>query len=252
MSQSASEAGDQANQFGSALEQWSEDMGNSQPQSGSIEGMDQLLADTRQMHGAIISLNQQLDDSQRKIAQLQQEVDRARADALADVLTGLTNRKGFDLALAACLASSEIEQKNPSLLIVDIDNFKRVNDTHGHMFGDKVLRAVAQILKQNVKGKDTAARFGGEEFVILLPETSIEGARTVAENIRSTIERSRIRLNENKQELTQITVSLGVARYCSGESASDFIERVDSALYQSKHRGRNQVTLSAKPMQTAR
>ena len=111
--------------------------------------------------------------------------------------------------------------------------------------GDKVLRAVAQILKASVKGKDTAARFGGEEFVVLLPDTSIDGAQALAEKLRSTIERSRIRRSDNQQEIAQITVSFGIASYRAGESANDFVSRVDNALYLSKRLGRNRVTLAS-------
>lgn len=240
MSQSAANAGTQANQFGSALEEWTEGLGSSASRD-AIKGIDKLLNDTRQMQGAISSLRQQLDDSKKKIEKLSEEVERAREDALADGLTGLTNRKGFDLALSACL-SSKLHQQGPSLLIADIDHFKRINDSYGHLFGDKVIRAVAQILKDNVKGGDTAARYGGEEFVILLPDTPIEGARLLAEKIRSTIEKSRIRRVENNQEIASVTVSFGVASYCAGETANDFIGRVDSALYASKNLGRNLVT----------
>lgn len=240
MSQSATYAGEQANQFGSALEEWTEGLGASASR-GAIKGIDKLLNDTRQMQGAISSLHQQLDDSKKKIEKLSEEVERAREDALTDGLTGLINRKGFDLALNACL-SSKLQQHGPSLLIADIDHFKRINDSYGHLFGDKVIRTVAQVLKDNVKGCDTAARYGGEEFVILLPDTPVEGARILAEKIRSTIEKGKIRRLGSDQEIASVTVSFGVSSYCVGESANDFIARVDSALYASKNLGRNLVT----------
>ena len=242
MSQSASQAGDEANQFGSVLEKWSEGLGEAQP--GDDAGVDVLLQHTRTMQGSITSLQGRLSDSRREIDQLRQEVNKARKDALADGLTGLTNRKGFDLALASCLSGAEPEEFGPSLLITDIDYFKRVNDSYGHLFGDKVIRAVAQILKDNVKGKDTAARYGGEEFVILLPDTPLEGARRLAEKIRATVEKCRIKRTDSNEAVANITVSLGVASYCSGESAHDFIARADSALYLSKNQGRNRVTLA--------
>ncbi len=135
-------------------------------------------------------------------------------------------------------------ERGPCLLIADIDNFKMVNDAYGHLFGDKVLCSVAKILKANIKGRDMAARYGGEEFVVLLPETTLDGARLLAEKIRATIGRSRIRRAENRQETAQITVSFGVASYCSGETAREFIDRADSALYASKKQGRNRVTVA--------
>lgn len=244
ISQSAAHAGDHAHRFGSALAEWSAGQGDAQAGSGAGTGIDKLLFGTREMQGAISVLKERLDDSRNEIEKLRQEVDRAREDALADGLTGLVNRRGFDLALAACLSAAESGGSGPSLLITDIDHFKRVNDTYGHLFGDKVIRAVAQILKANVKGRDTAARYGGEEFVVLLPDTSLDGAWAVAEKIRSTIEGSRVRRNDDNQEIARITVSLGVASYCRGESASDFVARVDSALYASKNQGRNRVTLA--------
>lgn len=244
MSQSASLAGSEADQFGSALEKWSQSLDQSASSGEQGEGIRTLLHHTRNMQGSITSLKGRLDESRREIEQLRQEVSKARQDALADGLTGLTNRKGFDMALAACLSESEPEEQGPSLLMTDIDFFKKVNDTYGHLFGDKVIRAVAQILKDNVKGKDTAARYGGEEFVILLPDTPVEGARHLAEKIRTAVERCRIKRASDNEAVANITVSLGVAGYRAGESASDFIARADAALYTSKSQGRNRVTIA--------
>ncbi|MBI4742605.1 MAG: GGDEF domain-containing protein [Betaproteobacteria bacterium] len=243
MSQSAAAAGDQAGQFGSALERWSADLDNSNPDLAATAGMSALLRHTQDMQRSIGTLKSSLDESQREIEQLRQEVSRARQDALIDGLTGLTNRKGFDVALEGCLSDAEPGSR-PSLLITDIDHFKRVNDTYGHVFGDKVIRSIAQILKHGVKGKDTAARYGGEEFVILLPDTPLEGARSLAEQIRATVEKCRIKRSDNNEALASITVSVGVARHRSGESLSDFVARADGALYASKNRGRNCVTVA--------
>jgi diguanylate cyclase len=240
MSQSASQAGDHADQFGSALERWSAGMAESEPGAG----LGDILDLTRDMQGSITSLKGRLDDSRREIEQLRQEVSKAREDALADGLTGLVNRRGFDMALAACLSAPVADEQGPSLLITDIDHFKRVNDSYGHLFGDRVIRAVAQILKDNVKGKDTAARYGGEEFVVLLPDTPLEGARRLAEKIRAAVERFSIKRSDSNEAVANITVSLGVASYRGGESASEFVARADTALYASKNCGRNRVTVA--------
>lgn len=245
VSQDAADAGEHASRFGSALEQWSEGLGMAATTSVVGSGIDLLLSGTREMQGAIATLQQRLDASRLEIERLQQEVNRAREAALADELTGLTNRRGFDQALSACLAAETANAEGTCLLLADIDHFKQVNDTYGHLVGDKVLRAVAQILKASVKGKDTAARFGGEEFVVLLPDTDIDGARALAEKLRLTIERSRIRRSDNQQEIARITVSFGIASHCVGESANDFISRADNALFLSKRRGRNRVTLAS-------
>ena len=244
MAQSAAHAEDRAELFGKELAQWSEERGGSEADSSVVEGVDRLLFGTREMQGAIATLKGRLDESQSEIEKLRQEVGRAREEAIADSLTGLVNRRGFDLALAACLSTIDLAERGPCLLIADIDNFKMVNDAYGHLFGDKVLCSVAKILKANIKGRDMAARYGGEEFVVLLPETTLDGARVLAEKIRTTIGRSRIRRADNRQEVAQVTVSFGVASYCGGETAREFIDRADSALYVSKNQGRNRVTVA--------
>jgi len=242
VSQSTSEARDQTSRFSNSLEQWSVDVRESGTRSELAEGIAQLLGDTRDMHKAVVVLQDRLAESEHEIEMLRQEVHRARDEALADCLTGLANRRGFDLALAQCLAEAEQEGKVPSILITDIDHFKMVNDTYGHLFGDKVICAIAQILKQNIKGKDTAARYGGEEFVILLPDTPLQGALALAEFIRATIAGSRIKRVPDNVVVSNITVSLGVASYRKNESVSDFVGRADQALYESKRLGRNRVT----------
>jgi diguanylate cyclase len=244
MAQSAAHAEGRAERFGKELAQWNEELGGAEAGSGVAEGVDRLLFGTREMQGAIATLKERLDESQSEIEKLRHEVDRAREEAIADSLTGLVNRRGFDLALANCLAAIDVSGTGPCLLIADLDHFKMVNDAYGHLFGDKVLRSVAKILKANIKGRDTAARYGGEEFVVLLPETELDGARALAEKIRATIEKNRIRRADNRQEVAQITVSFGVAGYCCGETAREFIDRADNALYVSKNRGRNRVTVA--------
>jgi len=241
---SAAQAGDEAFKFGNALEHWSEGLTELGSGAELEAGADKLLRDTHQMHNSITSLSGRLNESQEEIERLRQEVSRAREDALTDGLTGLTNRKGFDLVLATCLSSTEPGAQGPCLLMTDIDLFKQVNDTYGHLFGDNVIRVVAQTLKANVKGKDLAARYGGEEFVILLQDTPINGAHILAERIRTAVENGRIRRIGNDETIAKITVSLGVATYRVGESASDFIGRADKALYASKAQGRNRVTMA--------
>ncbi len=240
MADSAAEAGQQAQLFGTSLETWQQDMAS----KGDDHGLGRLLSDTRQMGTAIGALKTRLDESQQEVARLKVEVARAREDALSDQLTGLANRRGFDLALSSCIADSDNGGVGPSLLITDIDHFKKVNDSYGHLFGDKVIRAVAEILRANVKGRDLAARYGGEEFAILLPETSIEGAEVVAEKIRTTVANCKIRRLNDNSAVNNVTVSLGVSCYRPGETINDFISRADAALYAAKAQGRNRVTLA--------
>jgi len=245
VSQSAAQTGHKAGEFGNALQAWSSGLASSDPSVTASTHLESLLSHTQDMQNSVASLKDRLDDSQREIEELRQEVDRAREAALADGLTGLANRRGFDIALAACLAGLAPNEQGPSLLIADIDHFKHVNDRYGHLFGDKVIRAVAQILKESVKGRDTAARYGGEEFIILLPNTPLDGAMALAEQIRITVENCRIRRLDNNECIESITLSFGVAGHLPVETADQLMTRADKALYRSKQEGRNRVTLAA-------
>lgn len=247
VSEETAHAGLRAHQFGSLLEQWTGELGDPERAAARDETLDELLAGTREMQKAMAALQDRLDASRQEIETLRREVIRARGEALADELTGLLNRRGFDVALSTRLSAPETMGSETCLLFADLDHFKRVNDSYGHLTGDKVLRAVGQVLKANIKGKDTAARYGGEEFAVLLPETGISGAQHLAETVRATIARSRIRRVDDQQAMAQITVSFGVGRYRPGESVEQFVSRVDSALYVAKAHGRNCVRVSPEP-----
>lgn len=204
-----------------------------------------LLAGTHVMQASVTTLQTQLDASQKEIDQLREEIARARDALLVDGLTGLINRQGFDQKLSECLSGPTTSANGPCLLMCDIDHFKQINDTYGHLFGDKVIRAVASAIKENVKGRDVAARYGGEEFVVLLPNTSLQGAHALAEQIRHAIEKGRVRRGNSDETVARVTLSLGVAHYQPGEASTAFIERADRALYLSKQNGRNRVSLAA-------
>tara|TARA_Y100000748_G_scaffold215067_2_gene180383 strand:- start:370 stop:1335 length:966 start_codon:yes stop_codon:yes gene_type:complete len=161
--------------------------------------------------------------------------------ALRDGLTGLLNRRYWESCLEREFARHQRYDNAVSLVIFDIDHFKRVNDTYGHQTGDEVIRATARITSQLVRETDFAGRYGGEEFVVLLPGTNLDGAAQFAERLRSTIERQQ--LEHNGTPLT-FTISLGVAAL--GDDMADYqalLEHADKALYQSKEQGRNRVTL---------
>lgn len=245
IAQSSGVAAKEADVFSATLEHLARDSEN----PDATLDLKALLAGTHAMQASVATLKTKLNASQQEIEQLREEITRTRDASLTDGLTGLVNRKGFDQALADCLAATPPKgaAEGPCLLMGDIDHFKKINDTYGHLFGDKVIRAVAGVLKENVKGRDTAARYGGEEFVILLPDTPLHGAQALAERIRSAIERGRIKRGGSDEAEARVTLSLGVARYQPGESGVSFIERADRALYASKHDGRNRVSVAAAP-----
>lgn len=163
--------------------------------------------------------------------------------ALRDGLTGLLNRRYWESCLEREFARHQRYDNPVSLVIFDIDHFKRVNDTYGHQTGDEVIRETARITSQLVRETDFAGRYGGEEFVVLLPGTTLDGAAQFAERLRSTIERQQ--LDYQGSPLT-FTISLGVATLADDMAGYQaLLERADKALYQSKEGGRNRVTVSS-------
>ncbi|HUN91030.1 MAG TPA: GGDEF domain-containing protein [Burkholderiaceae bacterium] len=247
ISDSARRAGSDAENFGAALEGWAQQLGDGATEAVPPQSVQAIVDETRRMQSTMATLKERLDESRAEIETLRKEISRAREEALIDGLTGLANRRAFDRAIgdyaAPPPAAAGGAPVGPSLLMLDIDHFKRVNDTYGHLFGDRVLRSLASVLKANTKGRDIVARYGGEEFAILLRDTPLEGARSLAEELRGLVERSRIRRADSDATLEKITISLGVASFHPGESPADLIRRADAALYASKREGRNRVTV---------
>ena len=242
ITQSAAQAGDHADQFGTTLAQWSESQGVAEPASIAEKGIDKLLLGTRAMQGAICTLKERLDDSRSEIERLRQEVDRAREDALVDGLTGLVNRKGFDLALAACLTAAETSTHGTCALIADIDHFKRVNDTFGHLYGDEVLLLLANLMRRSFRRSDLLFRYGGEEFAVILNDTDAISAAKVIDEIRNVFSRL---LHLSQDDEFSVSFSCGIADLAHFSDATSLSEAAEKALYQAKQRGRNKVVVNA-------
>jgi diguanylate cyclase len=148
----------------------------------------------------------------------------------------------FEATLDKEMAKADEKERPLCILMIDIDFFKKFNDTYGHLAGDEVLKFVASSIKELVRGGDFTARFGGEEFVVLLPFTMLEGARAVGENIRSFFDRAKLKSRKG-QLLGKVTVSIGGACMHNGETAEEFVQRADKALYYAKNNGRNMVAV---------
>lgn len=239
------EADHQASAYGANLEQHSARLMDTAGVDVLRNVVSHLQVDTQQMRSAVVDLQGNLAHSRQEIETLKRELEHARVEALTDPLTGALNRRGFELQFSRVLAESESSGSAISLIMLDIDHFKKINDTHGHLFGDKVIRGVAEVLKANVKGRDAIARLGGEEFGVLLPETPLSGAQALADKIRLMVERGRIRRHDGKDEVGGITISLGVAELIPSEDTAAFLNRADKALYCSKESGRNRVSIAA-------
>lgn len=158
---------------------------------------------------------------------------KKKRDAIIDPLTSLYNRHFFNKCLKREVDRIQRYQRQLSLIVGDIDYFKQVNDTYGHLVGDTVLVTVSEIIRQHCRQSDLPVRWGGEEFAILLPETGLAGSVVVAERIRAAIEQTLFKTVQH------VTISFGVATFLSDEQ--DLLQRADSALYQAKGQGRNQV-----------
>ena len=235
-------ASSDANVFDARLAAFGEDIASASSAEDLIERVDTMRSDVDRMNKSMSTLNAQLEASHRTVASLQSELKRVREEASLDALTGITNRRGFDLELVRICLNAADTGTPLSLVMVDIDHFKKINDTYGHPFGDQVIRAVGQALSQLTQRKDVAARYGGEEFALLLPETPVNGARDVADRIRQAISRGQIKRN-GSDPVGIITISCGVAEYVRGEDPTSLVARADRALYQSKQNGRNRVTV---------
>jgi diguanylate cyclase len=202
-----------------------------------------LIAETNEMAKRSDRLALRMRHSTEKIEGLERTLEKARREATLDSLTGIANRRSFDLDINETAAAAMNTGDDLCLIILDVDYFKKFNDTWGHQTGDEVLKLVAATIQQNVRGNDRVARYGGEEFAIILPATPLDAARTVGENIREAIQRQQFVARESQQTISGITISLGIACYELGEPLLDWISRADNALYQAKHSGRNRICL---------
>jgi diguanylate cyclase len=230
-----------AGDYGDRLETVGNDLDGTTPPQDLQALIGEILSETRKMQERARTVESELTDSSRKIESLRDDLAEAQREANSDGLTGIANRKCFDHQLVHAIGEAREDGSTLSVLFADIDHFKRFNDTHGHQVGDQVLRLVAQVLTKSIEGRDLAARYGGEEFAVILPQTELEGAARLAEQIRQTVAGNRIRLKSTGIFLGNITVSIGCAEYRPPEAASDLMRRVDDALYQAKRSGRNRV-----------
>lgn len=225
--------------------------GSLQRASGDLEtGIDEdalkmlssrLLKETRRMQEMNQRLEAELEHSKGDISVLQRDLNEVRRESMLDPLTKIPNRKSFDEQIAIDLDHARASKMPLSLLVFDIDNFKLFNDTYGHLTGDQVLRLVAQVLRANLKGRDMPARFGGEEFMAILPETALAGAIAVAENIRKSVQAKELLKRSTNEKLGRITLSVGVAEFNADDTVAGLIERADQCLYLAKRSGRNLV-----------
>ncbi len=207
--------------------------------------LDEIMGDTRSMQldmlrsrDELVAARQQAEAAEKRVHALEAELVRVSEQVREDQLTGTLNRRGMDDALTRELARARRTGKPASVVVLDVDNFKKINDTHGHAAGDAALVHLARVIKHTVRPTDSIARYGGEEFVIILPETGREEGVRVAQRLQRELTR---RFFLHDQERLLITFSAGVTEYVAGEEAEALVQRADKAMYQAKLQGKNRV-----------
>ena len=234
-------AGAGAAEYGDALDSASSALAGVDESDQLSSVVANIVTATRIMRERNETLESRLGESAAEIEQLKVNLADTRRKAMTDALTGILNRSSFDAEIARAVQEAQESRQHLSLLMADIDHFKRFNDSFGHQVGDKVLALTAATLKECIKGQDIAARYGGEEFVVVLPRTDLRGAAKVGETVRQRISEKQLVNRSTGENLGRITISVGASNLLHGEDLTEFVERADQALYLAKRTGRNRV-----------
>lgn len=241
--QQASQAERRIERFAVSLEDAVRDAWPTGEGAGVFAGrMTKVLAEASELQTVLGALREQLARQRQEVDHVMQRLERTQNEPLRDPLTGLKNLHGLRRAVEG---RESAELAGIAFLAADIDYFKRINDTHGHVIGDKVLVKVAEILLEHLTGEDMAARLGGDEFALFLPGKSLAAAAALAETIRATATRTVITRPDGMQYAGAVTLSIGVAIGESGDTLESLRHRADEALYAAKDAGRNRVALAS-------
>ncbi len=205
------------------------------------ESISALRAANQRMEARSAQLQDELESARLEIASLRDTVDEVERLALLDSLTQVGNRRFFDQTLSADMAACRASGADLCMALADIDRFKAINDKFGHVVGDHLLKAIAEVLTAGTKGRGKTARYGGEEFALLLPGVPFPEARRIVETLRRDLEAKRWLVGPAEQPLGAVTASFGLAKLAPGEDAESFVHRVDSRLLRAKELGRNRV-----------
>jgi len=209
----------------------------------------QLLGHISRVVTANRRLENDLTQTRYEMESQAQELDRTRKEARTDPLCQIGNRKGFDEHLAYMISRYKKQEENFGLMLIDVDHFKRVNDTFGHSAGDQILVNIGQALNHCVRPGDFVARLGGDEFAILLAGLTNQDADSVGQRIRKTIELFNFNVGDGSEAQTSVTMSMGLVVVYPSDTADSLFDRADKALYRSKEMGRNRLnTISGPPI----
>jgi diguanylate cyclase len=201
----------------------------------------EIIAETKELSESSLLFQAKLNDSKNEIQLLRMELTRVKETAITDALTGLLNRRAFDQKLHEHIENYKNSAGELCLLILDLDHFKRINDNFGHLVGDNVLRYTAKLMQQHIAGNHYAARYGGEEMAVIMPDTPLSKAMEIAEKIRRSLAQYPLQRKDNSESIGKVTLSVGVSACKVHDTLDSLIDRADKALYQAKNNGRNQV-----------
>jgi diguanylate cyclase len=246
------DVGEHTKAYGAQLKVAQTELAKSAAGTDTREVVASLVGATNEMETKSRSLEAKLIESGREIEILREQLELVKVEASTDALTGVANRKEFEAQLAEQSTKADEGGGPLSLIMCDIDFFKRINDTFGHQTGDQVIRFVASVMDRAKPDGGMVARIGGEEFAMLAPNTSRKAALVIAEQIRAAVEGKRLVRRSTNIDLGKITVSLGVAQRQMYEKPTAQVARADAALYASKRTGRNKVTLEQLPNTAAK
>jgi len=205
----------------------------------TIKGLlEKILSEVSDIKSQNEELKKKLEEANGQIRKLTKELEESKREASVDFLTQVANRASFDRALSDMVNDFYRRNYPFALLMIDIDNFKKINDTYGHQAGDYVLKELAKLLKGQLRARDVIGRYGGEEFAILLPGVTFSQAIRVAERLRRAVEKHLFKYGET---VIPVTISVGVALMRDGLDETAIVEKADKALYLAKRSGKNQV-----------
>jgi diguanylate cyclase len=202
-----------------------------------------LIDENEKIQSKMNELSKSLESSRSQVAKLRSNLAEANELGMRDPLTSLGNRRFFDANLVKEITEANNDNSDMCLVLADLDHFKKVNDHFGHPVGDMVLKLFGELLSSNIKGRDTAARYGGEEFALIFPQTKLDHAAHITDQIRNQLESKQWMLSASGQRIGKITASFGVARLRRGEDPEALLKRVDAKLYEAKISGRNRIAV---------
>lgn len=237
-------------QYGQSLEAISADLKHDVDLQRVREIVVKLVTATRETLATNQTLEARLRETRNEVQDLRETLEAIRTESLIDPLTTLANRKHLDRTLLQAVDHAAVSGESLTVLMIDVDKFKEFNDTWGHLTGDQVLRLVAMSIKGAVRPHDTAGRFGGEEFAIVLPRSTLKGGHLVAERIRQTVMSRELVKRSTGEALGRLTVSIGIASFTSGDTAALLLERADRCLLEAKRTGRNKCVVESEISET--